>query len=137
LFEALTQQEIIRLLDALWATLPPDRQDEVLDQLPPDTQQTVQHILSPPDSSGDAEVAPDKPVSTAKLEQTWAILWQDWNSVVAEAAEEGGDYMTQDAHWEPPYFDQYAFVNDLEEVAKKMRPLVQNAVQNHFPTYCH
>lgn len=40
--------------------------------------------------------------------------------------------MTQDAHWEPPYFDQYAFVNDLEEVAKKMRPLVQNAVRNHF-----
>ncbi len=132
LFEALTQQEIIRLLDALWATLPPDRQAEVLDQLPPDTRQTVQHILSPPDSAGDAEVVPDKPVSTAKLEQTWAILWQDWNRVVAEAAEEDGDYMTQDAHWEPPYFDQYAFVNDLEAVAKKMRPLVQNAVQNNF-----
>mgnify|MGYP002074608857 CR=1 FL=1 len=48
LFEALAQQEIIRLLDALWATLPPDRQSEVLDQLPPDTRQTVQHILCPP-----------------------------------------------------------------------------------------
>jgi hypothetical protein len=132
LIEALTQQEIICLLDALWATLPPDRQDEVLDQLPPDTRQTVQHILSPPDSAGAADVASDKPVSTAKLEQTWATLWQDWNSVVAEAAEEDGDYMTQDEHWEPPYFDQHAFVNDLEEVAKKMRPLVQNAVQNHF-----
>jgi len=115
LFEALTQQEIIRLLDALWATLPPDRQAEVLDQLPPDTRQTVQRILSPPDSAGDAEVAPDKPVSTAKLEQTWSTLWQDWNSVVAEAAEEDGDYMAQDEHWEPPYFDQYAFVNDLEQ----------------------
>ena len=57
LIEALTQQEIIHLLDALWATLPPDRQDEVLDQLPLDTQQTVKHILSPPDSCGDAEAA--------------------------------------------------------------------------------
>ena len=47
LFEALTQQEIIRLLDALWAALPPDRQDEVLDQLPPDTRQTIQRILGP------------------------------------------------------------------------------------------
>lgn len=74
LFEALTQQEIIRLLDALWATLPPDRQSEVLDQLPPDTRQTVQHILCPPGSSGDGDVAPDKPVSTAKLAQTWATL---------------------------------------------------------------
>ena len=120
LFEALTQQEIIRLLDALWSTLPPDRQDEVLNQLPPDTRQTVQHILSPPDSSGDAEVTPDKPVSIAKLEQTWAILWQDWNSVVAEAAEEDGDYMAQDEHWEPPYFDQYAFVAKLSgELVKK------------------
>ena len=56
LFEALTQQEIKRLLDALWDTLPPDRQAEVLEQLPPDTRQTVQHILSPPDSSGEADV---------------------------------------------------------------------------------
>lgn len=78
LFEALTQQEIIRLLDALWATLPLDKQDEVLDQLPPNTRQTVQRILSLPDSAGAADVAPDELVSTAKLEQTWNELWNEW-----------------------------------------------------------
>jgi hypothetical protein len=59
-------------------------------------------------------------------------LWQDWDEIVAKAAQEDGDYMTQDAHWEPPYFDQTVFIDDLEQIAKKMRPLIQSAVQNNF-----
>ena len=86
LFEALTQQEIIHLLDALWATLPPDRQAEVFDQLPPDTRQTVRRVLSPPGSSGDAETLPEPPVSIAKLEQTWDELWGGWYDIVVEAS---------------------------------------------------
>jgi hypothetical protein len=132
LIEALTQQEIIRLLDALWSTLPAELHDTVLDQLSADTRQTVQHILSPPQPSGDAETVPAHPVSIAKLEQTWSKLWQEWGHVVTEAADEEGPYMTQEAHWEPPYFDQTAFINDLEQIAKKMRPLVQDAFQYEF-----
>ena len=132
LFEALTQQEIIRLLNALWATLPPDRQDEVLNLLPLDTRQTVQHILSPPDSSGDAEIAPDRPVSMAKLEQTWNELWGEWDDIVAEASLEDGRYVIQEPHWEPPYFDETAVIDDLKEIAKKMRPLIPNAIEHYF-----
>jgi hypothetical protein len=132
LFEALTQQEIIRLLEALWATLPPDKQDEVLAQLPPDTRQTVQHILSPPDSSGDAEAAPDKPMSMAKLEQTWNELWREWYEIVDEASEEDGKYVMQEESWEPPYFDETAVIYDLEEIAKKMRSLIPPAIEHSF-----
>ena len=132
LFEALTQQEIIRLLDALWATLPSDRQDEVLDQLPPDTRQTVQHILSPPDSADAASAAPDKPVSTAKLEQTWNELWREWYDIVDEASQEDGKYVIQEKSWEPPYFDETAVIYDLEAIAKKMRPLIPPAIEHYF-----
>ncbi len=132
LFEALTQQEIIDLLEALFATLPPDMQDAMLGQLPPDTRQTVQHLLSPPQSPGDTKVTPAKPVSIAKLEQTWANLWDEWDSIVGEAGLEDGEYIIQDHHWEPPYFDQTAFIDDLEQVAQKMRPLIQSAVQHNF-----
>ena len=48
LFDTLTQQELIQLLDSLWATLPAELHNEVLTQLPSDTGQTVGHILSPP-----------------------------------------------------------------------------------------
>ncbi|MBI1881168.1 MAG: hypothetical protein HYR94_23560, partial [Chloroflexi bacterium] len=132
LFEALTEQEITRLLEALLAVTPLDLRDKALDQLQPDTRQTVQQILSIPSASRDPEVSLDTPVSMAKLAQTWASLWQQWDSVVREAAQEEGAYLTQEAHWEPPYFDETAFIEDLEQIAKKMRPLIQAAVQHSF-----
>jgi hypothetical protein len=130
LFEALTQQEIATLLNALLATLPPGMQDAMLDQLSPNTRQTVQRILS--DSLTPGATSPTKAVSTAKLEQTWSNLWQRWDAIVDEAAQEDGQYMAQDEHWEPPYFDQTAFIYDLEQVAQEMRPLVQSAFENNF-----
>jgi len=132
LFESLTQQEIIRLLDALWATLPPDRQDEVLGQLPPDTRQTIQHILSPPDPACTADITPDKPVSTAKLEQTWNKLWREWDDIVDEASQEDGKFVVQENSWESPYFNESAVIDDLEAIAEKMRPLIPNAVEHYF-----
>lgn len=129
IFAALTQQEIAHLLDVLFATLSPDTRDKVLDQLQPDTRQAVQHILSPPQASEKT------PVSTAKLEQTWSKLWGEWDDIVEEAAQEEGKYMVQEAHWEPPYFDSTAFIDDLEKVAEKMRPLLQTAFQNNFAPY--
>lgn len=132
LFEALTQQEIKRILEALWATLPPDSQAEVLDQLPPDTRQTVQHILSPPNSADAANASLDKPVSTDKLEQTWSELWGEWDDIVAEASQEDGKYVVQENSWESPYFDETAVIDDLEQVAKRMRSLIPHAIEHDF-----
>ncbi|MFQ5793814.1 MAG: hypothetical protein ACE5JP_02040 [Candidatus Bipolaricaulia bacterium] len=134
IFEALTQQEIAHLFDALFKVLPSDIRDKMLEQLQPDTRQTVRHILSPPKATegAEAKVAEAKSVSKAKLEQTWSGLWDKWDGIVGEAAREDGAYMAQDAHWEPPYFDSTAFIDDLEGIAGKMRPLLQTAFQNGF-----
>ena len=131
LLGALTQQEMADLLNALFEILSPEIRDKALDQLQPDTRQTVQNILYPPKAASD-KAAKAKRVSMAKLGQTWSELWDEWYGIVEEAAEEEGEYMEQEAHWEPPYFDSTAFIEDLEKVAGKMRPLLQTAFQNGF-----
>ena len=77
-------------------------------------------------------LAPDKPVSTAKLEQTWNELWKEWDDIVDEASQEDGKYVVQEESWEPPYFDETAVIDDLEAIAKKMRPLIPHAIEHYF-----
>jgi hypothetical protein len=82
LFDALTQQELIQLLDSLWATLPAELHNEVLTQLPSDTGQTVGHILSPPQPTYETEPDPVQRASVAKLAESWADAWQMWDSII-------------------------------------------------------
>ena len=77
-------------------------------------------------------VAGTLPVSLAKLAERWATLWAEWDGIVLEATDEEGDYYEQEEEWEPPYFDAYAFMEDLEKVAVKLRPLVRTAFENSF-----
>jgi hypothetical protein len=131
LFNALTQSQLIELIDQLLAVLSPSLQDMALDQLPPDIGQTVRLVLSPPETVREVETRPLETISTAKLQEKWSTLWQQWRSIVNEAGqEEDGAYLTQDAHWEPPYFDEMAFIEDLEQVAANMRPLLSEAFAN-------
>lgn len=132
LFAALTQQEIVHLLDSLFEIVSPDIRAKVLDQLQPDTRQTVRHILSPPQATDPIQATRAQPVSLAKLAQTWNQMWDEWDGIVMEAAQEEGTYMAQDAHWESPYFDNTAFTDDLEKVAAKMLLLLETAFQNGF-----
>jgi hypothetical protein len=132
LFKALTQQEIVHLLDVLLKALSPELRAQVLTQLEPDTRQTVAQILSPPKPLGGRKVAGAEPVSTAKLRQTWSGLWNEWDKIVEEAAQEKGKYINQEASWEAPYFNATMFVENLEKVAKKMCPLIRIAFQDGF-----
>jgi hypothetical protein len=132
LFAALTEQEIAQLLDALFAVLPPSLREQALEHLLPDTKQAVQHYLSPPTEPEEASLPQSQSVSIARLQQTWTHLWSEWTGIVAEAAMEDGSYIVQDAHWEPPYFDQVTFIEDLEKVAQEMRPLIQSAFHHGF-----
>jgi len=132
LFEALTQQEIVHLLNALFEVLSPVLRDQALAQLTSDTRRVVEQTLSPSRPSGGRRRDSTRPVSTAKLRQTWSRLWDAWDEIVGEAAQEEGEYITQEARWESPYFDETAFVEDLEKIAKKMRPLLDTAFQNGF-----
>lgn len=132
LHKALTQQEIVHLLEALFGVLSPDLRDQALAQLKSDTRRTVEQILSPSRPSGGRKGESSELVSTAKLRQTWSGLWNAWDNIVVEATQEDGKYIEQEASWEHPYFDETAFVEDLEKVTKKMRPLIQTAFQNGF-----
>ena len=130
--DALTHNEIATLLEVLIGTLSPDMVENVLDQLPPNTRHTVQTILVPPDPSDPTQEKQAPSVSLAKLEQTWSALWQEWDHIVDEAAQEDGNYVVRERHWEEPYFDSTTFVRDLERVAKEMRPLLRTAFDNAF-----
>lgn len=132
IFAALTQQEIAGLLDVLFTLLPPDLNQQALEQLPPDTRHTLEQILSPPLAASKVTETPDQPISLAKQAETWSALWDRWDEIVAEAAQEEGDYIVQEVHWKPPYFDDFALVEDLEKVAAKMLPLVKIAFGNRF-----
>ena len=133
LLTALTQTEIGRLLDSLLQSLPSELLEKSLSELSPDTQQTIRQILTSPKKSGASKQAPqDSPVSLAKLSQTWSEQWHEWNAIVLEASEEDGDYIEQEHHWEPPYFDNYTFAEDLDKVAGKMRSLLPVAFEHGF-----
>ena len=129
LFEALTQPEIAQLLEVLFEALSPDLRAAALDHLPPDTKQTIMAILSPSEADAHMKTQPAA-VSSAKLAETWSNLWRTWDKIVLEASDEDGDYIVQEAHWEPPYFDEYTFIKNLEQVAKQMRPLLEDAFHN-------
>lgn len=120
LLAALTHAEISELLDALLAALSPEQWEDAMSQLSPNTQSTVGKLLEssrPNTASAEQKL----PVSSAKLSQIWSGLWQEWFDLVAIASEEDGRYITQEASWETPYFDDVAFAEDLDNVAEKMR----------------
>jgi hypothetical protein len=62
----------------------------------------------------------------------WSELWQEWNQIIWEASQEEGKYIVQEVRWEEPYFDNYTFVEDLEAISEKMKPLVKTAFENSF-----
>lgn len=132
LLNALTQQEIAQLINALFSILSPELQKEAIAQLPEDTQQTVRQILVPSSIAESTEASAPQTVSLAKQSQTWSGLWQAWNDIVSEASEEGGKYIVQEADWEPPYFGATTFSEDLESVAAQMQPLLQTAFEHEF-----
>ncbi|MEO1351955.1 MAG: hypothetical protein AAFW84_24645 [Cyanobacteria bacterium J06635_15] len=129
---SLTQGEIVQLLDALVQGLPSELLEKALSELSSDTQKTIRQILTLPKSDTLRQAPQTPPTSLAKLSQTWSEHWQEWNDIVWAASEEDGKYIEQEASWEPPYFDEYAFAEDLDKAAQKMRSLVPVAFENGF-----
>ena len=136
LLEALTEEEVRQLLGTLLTTMPSELREEALQSLTQDTRLTVQQVMTPP-AKGKEVTYPAKTASIAKLEQTWAQLWKSWGHVVIEGMDDESKYLIQEDHWEPSYFDESGFVNDLEQIAVQMLPLVEPAVTYNFspPAY--
>ncbi|MDM8531738.1 hypothetical protein QUF63_11240 [Anaerolineales bacterium HSG25] len=129
---ALTQTEIAELLSATITELPSVSLSQILNRLTTNTRQTIEQVLSPPDPTAADTESQAIPVSVAKLEEEWLALWKEWDKIVHESSLENGKYVPQDEHWEPPYFDGYDFVKDLDGVAYKMRPLLETAFEHEF-----
>jgi hypothetical protein len=129
LLEALTQQEIAQLLDALFGVLTSELQEQAIDQLLSSTQQTVRQILTPAINT-QSKATPI--ASIAKQAQTWSKLWGEWNTVLSEVSEDEGKYIVQEVSWEPPSFDNSTFMEDLENIAAQLLPLIPIAVENSF-----
>jgi len=64
-------------------------------------------------------------VSAEKNIEKWNDLWSQWEGVVSEIGDEEGKYVSQDEHWEPPDFDGSAVAEDLEAIAVKLLPLIE------------
>lgn len=131
IFEALTETEIFQLLDELFAVLSDEQRSTALGKLQPDTQATLTQVIAPPQTV-EHLTAKAQPTTLAKLAQTWSELWREWNQIIWEASQEDGKYIVQEVRWEEPYFDDCTFVEDLEAVAEKMKPLVKTAFDNGF-----
>ncbi|YAF99067.1 MAG: hypothetical protein AB3A66_29170 (plasmid) [Nodularia sp. CChRGM 3473] len=132
ILEALTEEEISQLLDELFAVLSHEQRETAFAQLPKDTQETLIQIIAPPQTVEQVKTSKAQPTSLAKLAQTWSQLWEEWNQIIWQASQEEGKYIVQEVRWEEPYFDDCTFVEDLEVVAQKMKPLVKTAFENGF-----
>lgn len=132
LIKALTQQELGQLLEALLAALPPESQGKALEPLTSNTQAIVQQLLKLPSAQVVDSHPPVPIVSLAKQDQTWNQLWRKWDKLVNEASDEDSRYIEQEEEWEPPYFDETAFAEDLETIGAQMLPLLTIAFENGF-----
>jgi hypothetical protein len=131
LLKALTQQEIAQLIDALFGVLSSELQEQAIDQLLSSTQQTVRQILAPVILQ-DLHTTATPIASLSKQAQTWSKLWGEWNTILSEVSEEDGKYIVQEVSWEEPYFDNYTFMEDLENIATQLLPLISIAIENNF-----
>jgi hypothetical protein len=132
ILEALTEGEISQLLDELFIVLSEEQRVTAFAQLQADTQETLTQIITPPQTVEQATIINIQPTSLAKLAQTWSELWREWNQIIEQASQSEGKYIVQEVRWEEPYFDDCTFVEDLEAVAQKMKPLVKTAFENGF-----
>jgi hypothetical protein len=130
---ALAQHEINHLLDVVFATISPETQAPILAQLNPDTSNTLRQILQ-----GEQQATPSPSsrfyplASLAKQKQTWSKLWREWDDIIFAAAEEDGRYTGGSEDPVLPYFDAFSFIEDLDQVANQMLPMLQVAFDKEF-----
>jgi hypothetical protein len=68
----------------------------------------------------------------SKTRQEWDSAWRDWDACISETADEGGKYVFQEHHWEPPYLDKTAFAEDLEPIAARILALLPQVFEQNL-----
>jgi hypothetical protein len=120
LIEALTEEQVVHLLDTAFRLWGKTRMKELISAVDEDVASTLSGLLDP-------ERAPrERIVSDSRIMQEWGELWGQWGKVAFELGDEEGEYAYQEHHWEEPYFDAYSFFADLDKVAEKMLPMLKD-----------
>ncbi|SLM29681.1 hypothetical protein MTBBW1_1940008 [Desulfamplus magnetovallimortis] len=122
LIEALTIDEMARLLDGLLSSMDKKHIKQVLSDLNNENIEEIASQLLFSDKT-------TKVVSDNKFIQEWDELWRSWNRCVSKLGDEDGEYVCQDNHWETPYFGSNDFAEDLEKIAVKMLPYLDRISQ--------
>ena len=117
----MTDEQIQTLLEVVGEAGYLDAVKEKLRLTDPDLADAVQRILASP-SSQSAQTP-----SAGKTVETWDGLWAAWSNCIAEVGEEEGPYVNHEEHWHPPYFDQSALEDDLENAATRLGEWIDSA----------
>ena len=115
---ALTADEFVLVVSAVFASIDEDGRERLLSSLPEDVAGVVGEVLS-----GVSNVARPRPTSD-RVHAEWEQAFGGIEGLVFETEDEHETYVQQDEHWEPPWLDLYTFCNDMEPFAKKLRSLL-------------
>ena len=119
---ALSTEEVTRATAAAFLALDGEGRQRLLEQLPQETAEALRPVLDLVRGRRPGSSAPA--AGKGKVREDWQRLWREWRECIDESGYEEGRYVHQDAHWEPPYLDRSAVVDDLERIAKRMRSLL-------------
>jgi len=70
--------------------------------------------------------------TSAKIRQEWDAAWRDWDACISETCDEGGKYVFQEHHWEPPYLDRSALAEDLEPIAARILAILPQVFERRI-----
>lgn len=118
---ALTDDQIQILLNVVAEAGHLRAVDDRLRAVDPDLADTVCRILDEPGPQSEAVPSSQKTI------EIWDNLWASWTDHIAEVGEEEGPYVNHEEHWHPPYFDQTALTDDLEEAAGQLSEWIDRA----------
>jgi hypothetical protein len=125
----LSRKEIQKIFERSLLSLDPAGIERLAAGLERETAATVRRVLKSPCKSPKTK-APQPTIG--KIRQEWDSAWQDWNACIAETTDEGGKYVLQEHHWEPPYLDESAFADDLEPIAARMHVLLPHVFDRNL-----
>jgi hypothetical protein len=128
---AITQEQLTQLIDGLFYQLPPEQLQALLAAVDPELEQifTKLTILDELDDDIDATAIPK---SIDKISEEWASLSCNINAIIFEIEDDEGDYISQEYHWEQPYFNESQAQEDLDKIFSKMLPLLKHCYQHEL-----
>lgn len=121
----LSEQEIRRVLAGALKSMDHAGVDRLVKRVGHETAAALRRVLY-----ADRSKRPPVP-GRAKIKEEWEKARRDWNSLIAEASDDEGQYVTQEHHWEEPYFDSGSVTLSLEPIAARMKKILPRVFEEN------